>query len=94
MALANVKRETAGSRQRLIGYGDCRRLVEETRPDMIHSDHLGTTYVMRLALGKQASMPRIFQRPPPLKASFARFRATLHRIVDHVSVDPLTRHLI
>jgi glycosyltransferase involved in cell wall biosynthesis len=44
----------------------CRRLVESVRPDLIHTHHVGTTFVVRLALGKHSSIPRIFQVPGPL----------------------------
>src|SRR5712692_8948808 len=40
---------------------NCRRLVEEVRPDVIHTHHVGTTLVVRHALGKKSSLPRIFQ---------------------------------
>jgi glycosyltransferase involved in cell wall biosynthesis len=41
----------------------CRRLVERVRPDLIHTHHVGTTVVARLALGKRSPVPRIFQVP-------------------------------
>jgi len=41
----------------------CRRLVESVKPDLIHTHHLGTTLVARLALGKRSPIPRIFQVP-------------------------------
>ena len=44
----------------------CRQVVEHVRPDVIHSHHVGTTLVARLALGKRSSIPRIFQVPGPL----------------------------
>lgn len=44
----------------------CRELVEECRPDIIHSHFVGTTIVMRLALGKDYQIPRVFQVPGPL----------------------------
>jgi glycosyltransferase involved in cell wall biosynthesis len=39
----------------------CRELVEQVRPDLIHTHHVGTTFVLRLALGKGSPIPRIFQ---------------------------------
>lgn len=39
----------------------CRELVEQVRPDLIHTHHVGPTFVLRLALGKDSSIPRIFQ---------------------------------
>lgn len=44
----------------------CRRVVREVRPDLIHSHHVGTTLMLRLALGKRSAIPRIFQVPGPL----------------------------
>jgi len=44
----------------------CRKLVESVRPDLIHTHHVGTTIVVRLALGKRSPIPRIFQVPGPL----------------------------
>ena len=44
----------------------CRELVDQVRPDLIHSHFAGTTYVLRLALGKKSRIPRIFQVPGPL----------------------------
>jgi glycosyltransferase involved in cell wall biosynthesis len=41
----------------------CRRLVESVKPDLIHTHHVGTTLVVRLALGKRSPIPRIFQVP-------------------------------
>jgi glycosyltransferase involved in cell wall biosynthesis len=38
----------------------CRELVEQVRPDLIHTHHVGTTFVLRLALGKESPIPRIF----------------------------------
>jgi glycosyltransferase involved in cell wall biosynthesis len=44
----------------------CRRLVATVRPDLIHTHHVGPTFVARLALGKNSPIPRIFQVPGPL----------------------------
>ena len=44
----------------------CRELVDHVRPDLTHSHFAGTTYVLRLALGKKSRIPRIFQVPGPL----------------------------
>ena len=44
----------------------CRRLVKEVRPDLIHSHHVGTTFMLRRALGKHSAIPRVFQVPGPL----------------------------
>lgn len=43
-----------------------RRLVDEVQPDLIHSHFVTTTLALRLALGKQHKVPRIFQVPGPL----------------------------
>src|SRR6202795_4372290 len=32
----------------------CRELVEQVRPDLIHTHHVGTTFVVRAALGKDS----------------------------------------
>jgi glycosyltransferase involved in cell wall biosynthesis len=44
----------------------CRQLVADVRPDLIHTHHVGSTFVTRLALGKNSPIPRIFQVPGPL----------------------------
>jgi glycosyltransferase involved in cell wall biosynthesis len=44
----------------------CRQLVADVRPDLIHTHHVGTTFVARLALGKNSPIPRVFQVPGPL----------------------------
>lgn len=51
-----------------------RKLVKEVKPDIIHSHFLGTTFTMRLALGKNHSLPRIFQVPGPLHLEHWLFR--------------------
>lgn len=43
-----------------------RRLVEDVRPDIIHSHFVSTTLLLRLALGRKHPVPRIFQVPGPL----------------------------
>jgi glycosyltransferase involved in cell wall biosynthesis len=43
-----------------------RRLVESLQPDLIHTHHVTTTLMIRLALGWKHSVPRIFQVPGPL----------------------------
>ncbi|MGD0402562.1 MAG: glycosyltransferase family 4 protein [Candidatus Acidiferrales bacterium] len=44
----------------------CRQLVADVRPDLIHTHHVGPTFVTRLALGKKSPIPRVFQVPGPL----------------------------
>jgi glycosyltransferase involved in cell wall biosynthesis len=44
----------------------CRQLVADVHPDLIHTHHVGTTFVARLALGKNSPIPRVFQVPGPL----------------------------
>jgi glycosyltransferase involved in cell wall biosynthesis len=44
----------------------CRQLVADVRPDLIHTHHVGTTFIARLALGKNSPVPRVFQVPGPL----------------------------
>ncbi|NCC02178.1 MAG: glycosyltransferase family 1 protein [Clostridia bacterium] len=43
-----------------------RNLVRKVNPDIIHSHFVGTTYIMRIALGKDHKIPRVFQVPGPL----------------------------
>jgi hypothetical protein len=38
----------------------CRQLVADVRPDLIHTHHVGPTFVARLALGKNSPIPRVF----------------------------------
>jgi glycosyltransferase involved in cell wall biosynthesis len=38
----------------------CRQLVADVRPDLIHTHHVGPTFVVRLALGKRSKIPRVF----------------------------------
>lgn len=51
----------------------CRELVECVRPDVIHVHHVGPAYVMRLALGKNSPIPRVFQVQGPLHLEHAAF---------------------
>lgn len=51
-----------------------RNLVEEIKPDLIHSHFFGTTLVLRYALGRHHPVPRIFQVPGPLHLEHALFR--------------------
>lgn len=51
----------------------CRRAIDEAKPDLIHSHHVGTTMVMRLAMPKKSDIPRIFQVPGPLHLEHALF---------------------
>jgi glycosyltransferase involved in cell wall biosynthesis len=44
----------------------CRNLVKRTNPDLIHLHFVGAMFVMRMALGKQHPVPRIFQVAGPL----------------------------
>ena len=41
-------------------------LVDDLRPDLIHSHFVSTTWALRLGLGKRHPTPRIFQVPGPL----------------------------
>jgi len=43
-----------------------RELVEDVKPDLIHSHFVGTTLTLRYALGKSHPIPRVFQIPGPL----------------------------
>lgn len=51
----------------------CRDLVKRTNPDLIHLHHVGNTYVMRMALGRQHPIPRIFQVAGPLHLEHSVF---------------------
>jgi glycosyltransferase involved in cell wall biosynthesis len=51
----------------------CRDLVKDVRPDIIHTHHVGTTLVVRAALGKSSPIPRIFQVPGPLHLEHSFF---------------------
>ena len=44
----------------------CRELVARVRPDVIHTHHVGTTFLVRAALGKKSPIPRVFQVAGPL----------------------------
>lgn len=43
-----------------------RRLVDEVQPDLIHSHFVTTTLTLRLALGRNHRIPRVFQVAGPL----------------------------
>jgi glycosyltransferase involved in cell wall biosynthesis len=51
----------------------CRTLVKNVRPDIIHTHHVGTTLVVRAALGKSSRIQRIFQVPGPLHLEHSFF---------------------
>src|SRR5712691_11390392 len=51
-----------------------RKLVADIAPDLIHTHHVGTTLVLRRALGKYHPTPRIFQVPGPLHLEHALYR--------------------
>ncbi|MDB5352388.1 MAG: glycosyl transferase family 1 [Planctomycetota bacterium] len=51
-----------------------RELVSRVRPDLIHSHFVGTTLTMRLALGRDHPLPRVFQVPGPLHLEHPLFR--------------------
>jgi glycosyltransferase involved in cell wall biosynthesis len=64
----------------------CRTLVKTVRPDIIHTHHVGTTFVVRAALGKSSPIPRIFQVPGTLHlehAFFAHLDISLAGPCDH-----------
>jgi glycosyltransferase involved in cell wall biosynthesis len=44
----------------------CRQLIRDVKPDVVHSHHVGTAFAMRVALGKDSSVPHVFQVPGPL----------------------------
>ncbi len=53
-----------------------RRLVDQARPDLLHSHFVSTTLTMRLALGKDHPVPRVFQVPGPLHLEYSIYRAS------------------
>lgn len=55
-------------------FRSVRSLVDEVKPDLIHSHFVGTTLSLRFALGKHHSIPRIFQVPGPLHLEHWMFR--------------------
>ncbi|HEY8715168.1 MAG TPA: glycosyltransferase family 4 protein, partial [Candidatus Acidoferrum sp.] len=64
----------------------CRKLVGEVQPDIIHTHHVGTTLMVRAALGKSSRIPRIFQVPGPLHLEhdfFARLDISSAGPLDH-----------
>jgi glycosyltransferase involved in cell wall biosynthesis len=64
----------------------CRSLVQNVRPDIIHTHHVGTTLVVRAALGKSSPIPRIFQVPGTLHLEhpfFAHLDTSLAGTRDH-----------
>ena len=52
-----------------------RELVGAVKPDLIHSHFVGPTLVLRLALGKDSRIPRVFQVAGPLHLEHRVFRA-------------------
>lgn len=50
-------------------------LVEMIQPDLIHSHFVTTTLMLRLALGRNHSIPRIFQVPGPLHLEYPVYRS-------------------
>jgi len=64
----------------------CRTLVQTVRPDIIHTHHVGTTLVVRAALGKSSPIPRTFQVPGTLHLEhpfFAHLDTSLAGPRDH-----------
>jgi glycosyltransferase involved in cell wall biosynthesis len=51
-----------------------RRLVDDVQPDIIHSHFVGTTILLRSALGPNHPIPRVFQVPGPLHLEHAGSR--------------------
>jgi glycosyltransferase involved in cell wall biosynthesis len=51
----------------------CRALVQSVQPDIVHTHHVGTTLVVRAALGKSSPIPRIFQVPGTLHLEHSFF---------------------
>lgn len=55
-------------------FNDIKALVKSVRPDLLHSHFVANTLALRLALGKQDPLPRIFQVPGPLHLEHPFFR--------------------
>lgn len=55
-------------------FAKLRHLVAEVNPAIIHSHFVGTTLAMRMALGKEHPVPRVFQVPGPLHLEHPLFR--------------------
>lgn len=49
-----------------LAFSSVVRLIKEVNPDIIHSHHVTTTLALRIALGRNFHIPRIFQVPGPL----------------------------
>jgi glycosyltransferase involved in cell wall biosynthesis len=45
---------------------EIRQLVDSIRPNLIHTHHVTTTLMLRIALGRKHPVPRVFQVPGPL----------------------------
>jgi glycosyltransferase involved in cell wall biosynthesis len=54
-------------------FRELRRVVDEVRPDLLHSHFVGTTLTMRLAL-KDRDLPRLFQVAGPLHLEHPLYR--------------------
>lgn len=52
-----------------------RRLIVSVQPDLIHSHFFGSTLLIRLALGANSPIPRLFQVPGPLHLEHRMWRA-------------------
>ena len=56
-------------------FSEFRQLVKDVEPDIIHSHFVATTLTMRLALGKNHPIKRIFHVPGPLHLEHKIFRS-------------------
>ncbi len=56
-------------------FAGLRGLMDQVRPDLLHSHFVSTTLTMRMALGRHHPTPRIFQVPGPLHLEHAPYRA-------------------
>jgi glycosyltransferase involved in cell wall biosynthesis len=52
-----------------------RRLIDRVQPDIIHSHFVGTTLTLRRALGKDHTIPRVYQVAGPLHLEHSIYRA-------------------
>jgi glycosyltransferase involved in cell wall biosynthesis len=68
-SLPLARPQTFRAKKRLI-----RELVATIQPDLIHSHFVTTTMMLRLALGRNHPVPRVFQVPGPLHMEHALYR--------------------
>lgn len=58
----------------MAAFSRVRQIVQDVRPDLIHTHFVSSTLTVRLALGRRHPIPRIFQVPGPLHLEHAFYR--------------------